>query len=107
MVLFGVWLFLAPFWMPVHLSATSVAAWNAYVSGILVASIGWAALARPQRWERWLNLALGIWLVIAPFLLRFFVNEPAAAWNQVILGVLIGGDAIALLVEEPGRKIRA
>lgn len=106
MPLLGAWLFLSPFWMNAYASISSVAAWNAYVLGVLVVALAWGALTRPQRWEEWLNLALGIWLIIAPFLLGFFVSESGAAWNQIIVGLLVGADAIALLALRPGRHVR-
>lgn len=106
MFLFGAWLFLSPLWMDLYTSSTSPAAWNAYLVGIPVVALGWASLTRAQRWHEWLNFAIGVWLIIAPFLLRFFGNEPGAAWTQIIMGVLIGGDAISLLATRTGRRIR-
>ena len=41
-----------------------------------------------------MELALGIWLVISPFVLGFWASEHGAGWNQLILGILIGLDAI-------------
>lgn len=97
MLVFGVWLFLSPFWMPAYASTSSVAAWNSYVLGVLVVAFAWAALATRDLWEERVNLVLGIWLIIAPFVLRFYGAETGAAWNQIILGVLIGADAIWML----------
>ena len=38
---------------------------------------------------------------VAPFALSFYQTEAVAAWNQVILGLLIGGDAIWALAQRP------
>jgi hypothetical protein len=94
MLVFGIWLFVAPFWMGGYESTGSVAARNSYILGILVFAFGWAALATARRWEEWVELVLGIWLIISPFVLGFWGAEHGAGWNQLILGILIGLDAI-------------
>ena len=97
----GTWLFIAPFWMAGYASPVSTAAWNSYVLGIMTVIFAIAALARPRRWEEWVEIALGIWLVISPFVLLFYANENGAAWNTIIVGLLIGVDAIWVLVQRP------
>jgi len=106
MLVLGAWLFISPFWMAAYASTQSVAAWNAYVLGVLVVICAWWALAAPQTWQEWVNLVLGIWLIIAPFVLAFYRNESGAAWNSVILGVLIGADAIWMLTESSHPQVR-
>jgi len=51
------------------------------------------ALSQPQRWEEWINLIIGIWLIIAPFAIGFTTN-PGAMWSHIIVGVLVGSDAL-------------
>ena len=41
----------------------------------------------------WLNIVLGIWVIISPFVLQF-ARFPAAMWNNVIVGVVIAVLAI-------------
>jgi hypothetical protein len=41
----------------------------------------------------WLNIVLGIWVIISPFLLQF-ARFPAAMWNNVIVGIVIAVLAI-------------
>jgi hypothetical protein len=48
----------------------------------------------PAMWTSWLNLLLGLWVIIAPFVVAFS-GSPTAVWNDVIVGALI---AIAGLV---------
>jgi len=36
----------------------------------------------------WIGIILGIWLIIAPFVLRY-QNITNAMWNDIILGVLV------------------
>ena len=97
MLIFGVWVFLSPFWMPAYESRTDAAAWSSHVLGALVFIFAWAALATRQLWEERVNIALGVLLVIAPFVLGFYHTESGAAWNEIILGILVGADAIWML----------
>ncbi len=94
MLIFGIWLFFAPFWMAGYASHSSMAAGNSYVLGILVFAFAWAALATANRWEEWVELVLGIWLITAPFVLGFWGGEHGAGVNQLVLGILIVLDAI-------------
>ncbi len=41
-----------------------------------------------MRWASWINFILGLWLIVAPFALRY-ANVPGAAPEDVILGILI------------------
>lgn len=51
-----------------------------------------------RRWQDSVNLVLGVWLVISPWVLQF-AAEPRAMWNAVILGVVIAAAAILALVQ--------
>lgn len=107
MLIFGIWLFFSPFWMTGYVGASSVAAWNSYIFGVLVTAFAWAALATRQRWEEWIELIIGVWLVISPFVLLFYTNEFGAAWNQMVLGVLIGIDALWALSSYAQKRVEA
>jgi hypothetical protein len=104
MLALGAWLFVSPFWMVGYASPVSTAAWDSYVLGILVSIFTIAALASPRRWEEWIELVLAILLVISPFVLLFYANETGAAWNTIIVGVLIGTGAIWVLALQPSRR---
>ena len=41
----------------------------------------------------WINILLGIWMIISPFALGF-ANVPRSMWNNVVLGVVIAIVAI-------------
>jgi hypothetical protein len=43
----------------------------------------------PAAWASWLNLILGLWMIISPWVVGYAVN-PTALWNGVVLGILIG-----------------
>lgn len=44
---------------------------------------------KEKRWQDWLNLLIGIWLFISPWVLGFAGTAMSAAWNAWILGVAI------------------
>jgi SPW repeat len=88
-ILLGIWVIISPFVLGIH-SAKGV--WNNIVTGAVVgilALVRWR-MHRPG-WS-WLNLILGIWLVISPFVL--FVSG-VAMWNNVILGIIIAASALS------------
>ncbi len=64
------------------------AAWNAWVVGILVAALAIWAIALFAEWHDWLTGILGVWLVVAPWVLGFSAMA-AAVWDHVIVGALI------------------
>jgi SPW repeat len=41
----------------------------------------------------WINIVLGIWVIISPFVVQF-TRFPAAMWNNVIVGIVIAALAI-------------
>ena len=88
-VLLGIWVVISPFVLGFH---SSMAVWNNVVTGAVVgilALIRWR-MHRPG-WS-WLNLILGIWLVISPFVL--FLSS-TAMWNNVIVGIIIAAAALS------------
>ena len=94
------WLFLSPWILGfVLVSATAAgaaapgpnlsnASWNAWVLGILIVLLAIAALSGTRLWQEWLQLLLGVWLFIAPWVLGFSA-APAAAWDHWIVGILV------------------
>lgn len=92
MLILGLWLLVSPFVLQFS-SYTAIAALNSYVFGIAVMVVAAIALARPKMWEEQVNLAIGIWLFVAPYALGFQA-ESAAMVNHLILGLLIMGDAM-------------
>lgn len=81
----GLWLFISP-WL--GLGELSSAAWNSWILGAAIAIFAIAALSLPKKWEEWVNVVLGIWVIIAPFVLGFS-TESGAMWNHLIVGVLV------------------
>lgn len=44
---------------------------NALISGIVIVVLSLAALAAFAVWEEWLNLIVGLWLIVSPWVLKF------------------------------------
>jgi hypothetical protein len=85
-ILLGIWVLISPF----VLTFTSPSAiWNNVVAGIIVGILAIIRLSTHHQpgWS-WINVLLGIWLIISPFVLAFATG--AAMWNNVILGIIIG-----------------
>jgi len=92
MFILGLWLLVSPFALQFS-SYTEIAALNSYVFGVGVMVLAAIALARPRMWEEQVNVILGVWLFLAPFVLGF-QTETAAMVNHLLIGLLIVGDAM-------------
>jgi hypothetical protein len=82
----GAGLFLSP-WIFGFASDTS-ASWNAWMSGIVIAGLAIAAITAYAEWEEWLNLVVGAWVAVSPWLVAFTTNT-TAVWVHLIAGVLV------------------
>ncbi len=59
--------------------------WNAVACGALIATAAGVALSKPSAGAEWTNVGLGLWLMIAPWVLGFSVN-PGAALTSLLVG---------------------
>ncbi|MCL4801457.1 MAG: SPW repeat protein [Burkholderiales bacterium] len=82
----GLWVLVSPWALGYAAEATPM--WNAVVLGILVAAAALIALFRVMAWEEWVNLALGVWLAVSPWLLGFS-GLASAMWNALIAGAIV------------------
>jgi hypothetical protein len=78
-------LFLSPW--ALGFSDIPIAALSAWVSAIVIALVSALATQHFSEWEEWVNLAAGLWLAAAPWVLKFPI-----AGNAV--GVFTGIGAI-------------
>jgi len=93
-ILAGIWLVIAPFVLNYSAHGGSTA--NDVVVGIVVLLLaGYQAAGENYRtsWPSWVNTLLGLWLIATPFLFSF-PSGSAAMWNDVILGIIVGGSAL-------------
>jgi hypothetical protein len=83
--LIGIWLLLSPW--ALRFSYESAATGNAVIVGALIIAVGLVTLSAFRRWEEWLNVALGAWLLVSSWVLG--IVNTAAKINFVVLGVLV------------------
>jgi hypothetical protein len=84
-ILLAIWVIISPFVLQLSLLG---ALWNNVLTGIAIGILALIRTAAPRQpgWS-WVNLILGIWLIISPFVLGFMAG--AGIWNNVILGIII------------------
>lgn len=85
-LILGLWLFVSP-WVLAYAMQES-AAWNAYLMGAAIVLFAAIAAYMPKAWEEAINIILGIWLVVSPYVLGF-ANETMVAAHTVVVGVLV------------------
>jgi hypothetical protein len=82
---FGIWLCISPWALEFDLDRVPTR--NAVIVGFLIILAEVITLSVFRPWEEWINVALGAWLVISPWVLG--IASPAAKANFVIVGVLV------------------
>ena len=89
--LVGLWEVIAAFVL--RYAASSAALWNAIIIGVALIVLGvWAALSNQEMTDKtldWINVVLGVWLIIAPFVLGYYSAIVAAIWNDIIVGIVV------------------
>ena len=83
----GVWLFISP-WVLNYAAGMPVSAWNAMLAGIAIVVLAATAMYMPRAWEEGSNMALGVWMIVSPWVLKFAADKPVMM-NAVIVGVLV------------------
>jgi uncharacterized membrane protein HdeD (DUF308 family) len=78
-------LFISPWVLGFVPAAT--AAWNAWVVAIVIGALAIAAITAFAVWEEWINLLLGLWLIVSPWVLHFS-TDTRPTWTFVILGII-------------------
>ena len=78
---------------------------NAIIAGLVIAVISVAALTAFAVWEEWLNLIVGLWLIISPWVLKF--QGTTAMRADVVIGIIVAALAAAEIwttVQLPSRQ---
>ena|SRR5262245_900962 len=86
----GIWLMLSPWTLVFESDATATR--NAVVVGFLIVAAEALTLSYFRLWEEWINVALGAWLVVSPWVLG--VTSRAATVNFVVVGLLVAALAL-------------
>lgn len=71
----GVWLVLSP-WAMSYADETAAMA-NAVVIGLALVAVAAGAIFVPRAWEEWSEGALGLWMIVAPWVLGFAAHLDA------------------------------
>jgi hypothetical protein len=83
--LLGIWLCISPWALRFDLEPTATQ--TAVISGILIILTETSTLSVYRAWEKWVNVILGVWLVVCPWALG--ISVPAATANLVVVGLLM------------------
>jgi hypothetical protein len=84
----GLWLIISPFWM--NFLGAPAAFWNTLLVGVAVGVLSLIRACYPARnvGLSWINLILGVWLIVSPFFLPYNYLE-AAVRNDVLTGIVV------------------
>jgi hypothetical protein len=87
-ILAGIWLIISPFFLAYANAPRATS--NDVILGIIIASLAAVRFfgAYEQAWLSWINVLLGIWVLISPWALGY-QTVPAPLWNNVILGIIV------------------
>lgn len=87
-VIAGVWLIVVPF---IFNYVDSVARNNDIWTGAAIGVLSFIKLFMPEKtmWTGWLTTVLGLWLILAPFVLLY--TGMVSIWNDIILGIIVTG----------------
>jgi hypothetical protein len=85
-LLLGAWLFVSP-WV-LGFNTAGIVATSAWVFGIIIAGLALSAILAYQQWEEWLEAAIGIWILVSPWVLKAAGN-PRILWSSLIVGALL------------------
>jgi hypothetical protein len=91
----GLWLLLSPW--ALFFDQETIALENALAVGALVIIAEIVELSIFRGWEEWINIALGAWLFLSPWVLG--ITSAAARWNFVVVGALVVALALYELKE--------
>lgn len=84
-ILAGIWLVIAPFVLNYRSSGN---VWQEVVLGIIVGVLGIIRLVAVNvTWPSWTNVLIGLWTIIAPWIIQS--STTTARWNEVIVGVVL------------------
>lgn len=105
----GVWEVIATFVLGYAVSTAAL--WNAIIVGVALIVLGvGAALANQATTDKtldWVTVGVGIWLIIAPFLLGY-TTVPMAFANDIIVGLIVvalaGSAEFAMSRQQPLAK---
>ena len=97
----GIWLFFSP-WILGFYSEMPTVSWNFFLLGIAFVVFAAFGLSLRTLWEEWVNLVLGIWLIVSPWVLQYSSNTMPRD-GAVIVGVIVAAMAIWAIADKHSR----
>ena len=97
-LLIGIWLVLSPYIL--GFVSITAAFWNAVIFGVIAGIIALWSVLKKRRDASWLNVVVGIYLVLVPFSYGFSGNT-VTLWNFLITGGILA--ITSYLVTTKGR----
>ena len=94
----GVWLVLSPWALGFQSETTPMA--NAVIVGAALIAAALGAMLVPRAWEEWTELVLGLWMIVAPWVLGFAAMREAML-ASTITGVVVAALALWTLATDP------
>jgi hypothetical protein len=88
-------------------ASEAVAAWNAWLSGCAILAAAAMALVAEAQWEQETNLALGVWVVVAPSVLGFPGHASAAlvhVWLTKAYAQSVLADRVTFFLDSSGAE---
>jgi len=84
----GLWLIISPFVL--GYSSVTAATWGSIIVGIIIATIAAVRAFRPGEviWLSWVNVVLGVWLVLTPFIYGLS-GDARVLYNHIIVGLIV------------------
>jgi predicted signal transduction protein with EAL and GGDEF domain len=82
----GAWTFLTP-WIVGHPAGAAVIA-SYVIAGCMISFFAITGLVVFQPWPECINIVLGIWLLVSPWLLRF-ASVGSLRWSALVIGALV------------------
>lgn len=98
-VVCGAWLILSPW--ALGFAGTTAATWNFLVAGVLLVATALGAIFLPRLWEEWTETAIGLWVVVSPWLVGFSASDAAKA-DAILSGLVILTLSLWTLQDEGG-----
>ena len=89
----ALWLFVSP-WI-LNYSEVRLPVWNTFAVATIVAVFSAAAMLKFTKWEEWINIVAGFWLIASPWLLGYTAllgptkTLPATTANHLAVGLAI------------------
>jgi hypothetical protein len=86
-ILAGIWLVIAPF--ALRYGGVDTPLWNDIVLGVAIFILAMVRLSAPlaHAGVSWVNFVLGLWLIVAPFVLLY--GPGPAIFNDIFVGIIV------------------